>query len=75
MGIDVRGNGTLSLYRGDELVETFTKTSDKIYRLRSTAARGAPTDLRFVYAKADGDTEGAQLSNFEDNNGTLVIFR
>ena len=74
LGIDVLGNGTLTLFMGEDAVATFTSESAKTYTLNGTAADGL-TNLRFEYAKADGDERGALLSGFECMSGMMLIFR
>ena len=74
LGIDVLGNGTLTLFMGEDAIATFTSESDKTYKLTGAAASGL-TNLRFEYAKADDDERGALLSGFERISGMLLIFR
>lgn len=72
LGIDVQGNGTLSLYKGGVLVATFNSASAKTYTVKGTAGGDVPTALKFVYAKGEGDTRGAVLSGFRRNDGLLI---
>ena len=74
LGIDVLGNGTLTLFMGEDAVATFTKESAKAFRLNGTAQSG-PTRLRFAYARADGDARGALLSGFALNTGMTFVIR
>ena len=74
LGIDVLGNGTLTLFVGDNAIATFTRESAKTFALSGTAASG-PTNLRFEYAKADGDARGALLSGFVRAAGTNLVIR
>ena len=73
MGVDVRGNGTLTVWRGEEILGTYDRnTPEKKVRLDST---GAEETLRFAYARAEGDVEGAVLSGFVRNSGMSLIVR
>lgn len=74
LGVEVVGNGTLTLFMGENAVATFTKGPSQTYALSGTAARGL-TNLRFEYAKAEGDERGALLSGFARNAGTKILFR
>ena len=74
LGIDVLGNGTLTLFVNDSAIATFTNESSKTYTLSGAAASGS-TNLRFEYAKADGDERGALLSGFMRNSGMLLKIR
>ena len=74
LGIEVLGNGTLTLFMGDNAIATFTKGPAQTYALSGTAASGL-TNLRFEYAKAEGDERGALLSGFTRNAGTKILFR
>ena len=73
MDVDVRGNGTLTVWRGEEILGTYDRnTPEKKVRLAST---GAEETLRFAYARAEGDVEGAVLSGFVRNSGMSLIVR
>ena len=74
LGIDVLGNGTLTLFMGENAIATFTSESAKTYTLDGTAASGL-ANLRFEYAKADGDERGAVLSGFARVSGTMLMIR
>ena len=74
LGVEVLGNGTLTLFMGESAVATFTKGPAQTYALSGTAASGL-TSLRFEYAKAEGDERGALLSGFARNAGTKILFR